>query len=294
MRTAREGAALVALLRLGRRSWGQYADLVDHAGSAVSTLRQELADSDGQTSLLPEDPEPAIASALIELERWRADGIRLVTVLDSDYPDNLRAVHDRPPLIFVAGRLDPADQRAVAVVGARRASPAGLERAREIAEHLVHRGYAVASGLAAGIDTAAHSAALSAGGRTLAVLGTGLAHSYPPENAALQRRIATECAVISQFWPESPPSRQSFPMRNAVMSGLTLGTVIVEASPTSGARIQARRALSHGRPVFLHETLLNQAWARELADRPGTHVVQSAAQITSAIERLYSSGALVG
>jgi DNA processing protein len=293
MTMARERAALVALLRLGRRPWDQYADLVETAGSAASVLEQELAGSEGQTSLLPEDPEQGIARALAEIDRWSADRIKLVTVLDPDYPDNLRAVHDRPPLIFVAGRLEPADARSVAVVGARRASLEGLARAREIAEHLVRSGYAVASGLAAGIDTAAHCAALGAGGRTLAVIGTGLAHSYPPENAALQRRIAGECAVISQFWPDSPPSRRSFPRRNAVMSGLTLGTVLVEASQTSGARIQARLALSHGRPVFLFDSLLSQTWARELAVRPGAYVVESAAQITSAIARLNSSGALV-
>jgi DNA processing protein len=295
MTSARESAALVALLWTGRRSWHQYADLVDSAGSAVSTLQRELADPQGQTSLLPEDPEPAIARASAEIERWRADGIRLVTVLDPDYPDNLRTVHDRPPVIFVAGRLqDRVDRRSVAVVGARQPSRQGLDRAREIAEHLIGTGSVVASGLAAGIDTAAHTAALGVGGRTFAVIGTGLAHSYPPENAALQRRIAGEGAVISQFWPDSPPSRQSFPMRNAVMSGLTLGTVIVEASPTSGARIQARLALAHGRPVFLVDALLSQSWARELATRPGTHVVGPPAQITSAIERLNSSGALVG
>jgi DNA processing protein len=294
MTMARERAALVALLRLGRRPWDQYAELVETAGSAALVLEQELAGSEGQTSLLPEDPEQGIARALAEIDRWSADRIKLVTVLDPDYPDNLRAVHDRPPLIFVAGRLEPADRRSVAVVGARRASREGLARAREIAEHLVSSGYAVASGLAAGIDTAAHGAALSAGGRTLAVIGTGLAHSYPPENTALQRRIARQCAVISQFWPDSPPSRQSFPMRNAVMSGLTLGTVLVEASPTSGARLQARLALSHGRPVFLVESLLSQSWARELAARPGTHVIDSPAQITAAIERLDSPGALVG
>jgi DNA processing protein len=300
MTTVRESAALVALLRRGRRPWHQYAELVENAGSAVSTLEHDLAHPgrpaghpDAQTSLLPEDPEPAIARAIDEIERWSADGIRLVTVLDSEYPDNLRRVHDRPPVIFVAGRLEPSDRRSVAVVGARRASPEGLERAREVSERLVGDGYAVASGLAAGIDTAAHTAALAAGGRTLAVVGTGLAHSYPPENATLQRRIATECAVISQFWPDSPPSRQSFPMRNAVMSGLSLGTVLVEASPTSGARIQARRALAHGRPVFLLEPLLSQPWARELATRPGAHVVASEAQICSAIERLNSSDALV-
>ena len=115
---ARESAALVALLRLGRSPWRRYAELVDNAGSAVSALQQELAHRDGQTSLLPEDPEPVIARASAEIERWRADGITLVTVLDHDYPQNLRAVHDRPPLIFVAGRLERSDERSVAVVGA--------------------------------------------------------------------------------------------------------------------------------------------------------------------------------
>jgi DNA processing protein len=125
------------------------------------------------------------------------------------------------------------------------------------------------------------------------VIGTGLAHSYPPQNAALQRRIADESAVVSQFWPEQPPTRQSFPMRNAVMSGLALGTVVVEASPRSGARVQARRALAHGRPVFLVRALLSQPWARELAAAPGVHVVDAPGEITTTIERRNATDALV-
>jgi DNA processing protein len=294
MMPAQDSGALVALLRQGRRTPEAYADLVEETGSALGLLERELAGDDGQTSLLSPASEPLVAQAMAEIAGWRDGGIRLLTLLDPDYPDNLRAVHDRPPLIFVAGRLNPGDGRSVAVIGSRRGSPAGLDAARRTAEQLVGAGYVVASGLAAGIDTAAHTAALDAGGRTLAVIGTGLNHAYPPQNAGLQRRLARECAVISRFWPDEPPGAQSFPLRNATMSGLTLGTVIVEASATSGTRIQARQALAHGRPVFLARPVVSHPWASELAARPGVYVVDSPAQIISTIERLYHAGALVG
>jgi DNA processing protein len=295
MSPAQESAAIVALLRLGRRSQQAYADLIEEDGSAITVLERELAGQQpGQTSLLAPEVEPLLTAAAAEIDRWRADRILLVTLLDDTYPENLRAVHDRPPLLFTAGRLQEGDRRSVAVIGSRRASAACAEEAARIAVHLVAAGFAVVSGLAIGIDTAAHVAALDAGGRSLAVVGAGLEHSYPPQNSGLQRRLANECAVISQFWPEQPPSRQSFPMRNAVMSGMTLGTVIVEASATSGARIQARQALAHGRPVFVLRSVLEQPWARELTARPGAYVVDSAAQVTATIERLNAAGSLVG
>lgn len=284
MTSLAERAALVALLRNrnARRSWQDYAEVVEEAGTALAILEDE------QGLLAAE----ALDAARAELEDWEARGMRLVTVLDPGYPDNLRAAHDRPPLIFIAGRLEPGDARSVAVVGARQASPEKLRIARAVSEHLVDHGYTVVSGLAAGIDTAAHRAALARGGRTVAVIGTGLSRFYPPENGSLQGRIASDCAVISQFWPEAPPSARSFPMRNAVMSGMTLATVVVEASHTSGARIQARLALAQGRTVFLVDALLEQQWARELSQRPGTHVIRSSEEITSVVERLTSSGAL--
>jgi DNA processing protein len=288
-----EAAALVVLLRSGRRPWPAYAELVEDAGSALAVLERQATDSDEQPSLFHEPHEPLVKAAEDEVATWEASGMRLLTVLDPDYPDNLRAVHDRPPLIFVAGRLEPSDARSIAVVGARRASPSGLRRARAIAEHLVEHGYTVVSGLAAGIDTAAHTAALARDGRTVAVIGTGLRRNYPPENGQLQQRIAARFAVVSQFWPDAPPSRRSFPMRNAVMSGLTLATVVVEASHTSGSRMQTRIALAHGRPVFLPRSLLGHAWARELSARPGTHVVDSPAEITATVQRLTSTSALV-
>jgi DNA processing protein len=293
-----ETAALVALLRCGNRPWSVYADLVEEAGSALAILRDELTEMSGQAGLFgTEDTEASerrkVVEAAADIGRWSDEGIRLLTVLDPDYPENLRAVHDRPPLIFLAGRLQATDARAVAVVGARRATPAGVARARAIASHLAERGYTVASGLAAGIDTAAHMAALSSGGRTIAVIGTGLHRSYPPENAALQRAIAAQCAVVSQFWPDAPPTRRTFPLRNATMSGLSLATVIVEAAHTSGSRMQARLALEQGRPVFLLDSLLQQEWAKAFARRPGTQVVSSPGEITEAVERLTSSDALV-
>lgn len=298
--TGHETVALVALLRIGRRSWPIYAELVESAGAARPVLERELDErDDGQGSLLPAAPDaPRLPEELLEraaaqVAGWEAQGIGLLTVLDRDYPANLRAVHDRPPVLFVAGTLQRRDTRSLAVVGSRRASAAGLKSGRAIAAHLVQSGYVVVSGLASGIDTAAHSATLAAGGRTVAVIGTGLAHSYPPQNAILQREIATRGAVVSQFWPETRPSRRSFPLRNAVMSGLTLGTVVVEASHTSGARVQARLALAHGRPVFLAQALLGQDWARELAGRPGTHVFGAPSEITDVIERVTSAGALV-
>lgn len=213
-------------------------------------------------------------------------GHAVLTVLDDDYPPNLRSIHDRPPLLFVRGRIDEGDERSIAVVGTRRASAVGLGTARDISSGLSSAGYAIVSGLAEGIDTAAHQATLDAGGRTVAVLGTGLRRSYPKSNAALQRRLGEETAVISQFWPDSPPTKKTFPMRNVVMSGFALATVVIEASGTSGARMQARFALGHGRPVFLHRELLAHGWAREYAGRPRTFVIESAGEIVERVERL--------
>jgi DNA processing protein len=278
-----ERAALIALLGYGKRPWQEYAHVVEEVGAASAVLEDELGLLAGE----------AVEHAAAQIASWHDQGIRLETILDSGYPANLRAVHDRPPVIFVDGELNPGrDQRAVAVVGARQATPAGIGAAKSIAAHLVDRGYVVISGLAAGIDTAAHSAALASGGRTIAVIGTGVRRTYPPQSARLQQRIARECAVVSQFWPEAPPSKRTFPLRNGVISGLSLASVIVEASHTSGSRIQARLALGHGRPVLLVRSLLQQQWARELARKPGVHVVKSPEEIGDLLERLTAPTAL--
>lgn len=286
---------MLVLLRTGRLAFARYADLVEDEGSAAAVLRRERLGG-AQTNLFA-DPEAELesdlASAQREIAGWATQGLQLITVLDSAYPANLHAAHDRPPFVFVHGRLKPRDDRAVAVVGSRTASPQGLRAAGELARHLVAGGYTVVSGLAAGIDTAAHMAALKRGGRTVAVIGTGVRLCYPRANVILQRRIAAQCAVISQFLPDDPPTRQSFPMRNAVMSGFSLASIIVEASYTSGARIQARCALAQSRPVFLLAPLLRQRWAQELAERPAVYAVETPADVTAILQRLTAADSLV-
>jgi DNA processing protein len=279
-----ETVALVALLRFGRRRHEDYVRLVEQAGSAQTVLERELGVDGAQAVLFgPEEP-PWLDTARADVGGWRARGIRLTTVLDEGYPANLRQVDDRPPLLFIAGDLERADNRSIAIIGARRASAEGLRLAARFAGELVCNEFTVISGLAAGIDRAAHEAALAHGGRTVAVIGTGLLHrGYPPENAELQRQIAARCAVVSQFWPDSPPTQKTFPMRNAVMSGLSRGSVVIEASERSGARVQARLALAHRRPVFLLARLLGQEWARELARREGVHVVTRAQDVIAEV-----------
>lgn len=291
-----ETAAVIALLRRGDRLWHHYAALIDETGSAVSVLRgdhtpdaesEPLALFDTAPQKRP-DAEIDLGEISREIIGWEDEGMRILTILDADYPPNLRTIHNRPPLLFIRGELLESDARSIAVVGTRRVSDRGREAAAGVATDLAERGFTITSGLAEGVDTAAHTAALTHGSRTVAVIGTGLRRYYPAKNRDLQNRIACEGAVISQFWPDAPPTKSSFPMRNIVMSGFALATVVIEASHTSGARMQARIALEHGRPVFLLSSLLEHEWAREAAERPGAHVIDSAADVASVVERLTS------
>lgn len=282
-----ETAALIALLRRGDRLWHHYSDLVEAAGSASAVLSRDFQHDEKALTLFDEEQAPEALEAIEEeITAWQAEGVRVVSVLEDDYPSNLRTIHNRPPLLFVRGKLTPADDRSVAVVGTRKPSEEGLRHARQVTAGLSEAGYTVISGLAAGIDTAAHTAALGRDARTVAVIGTGIRRAYPASNAELQERIANVAAVLSQFWPDAPPTKSSFPMRNIVMSGLSRATVVIEAADRSGARLQARYALEHGRPVFLLESLLRHDWARAYAERPGTHVVTRVDEVVELVERL--------
>jgi DNA processing protein len=282
-------AASVALARAVGLDAPGLADRVQ-TGDPRALLAEELG---AHSSLLPEDPEPRIAEARGQIAEWERRGVRLITVRDDAYPGALHMVHDRPALLWIAGDVTLLEQtNAVALVGTRQPSEEGRAHAAALAADLVNHGFAVISGLAAGIDTVAHRAAVRAGGRTIAVIGTGLDHAYPPENASLQADLARDHAVVSPFWPHDGPSPERFRRRNAVMSGLGLGTIIVEASVRSGTRVQARHALAHGRPVFLRRTLLAQSWATELAHRPGVHVVDTAADVADIIARTLGAGQL--
>ena len=177
-------------------------------------------------------------------------GARLVLLEDPDYPPLLRAIELPPPFLFVRGELGREDGLAVAIVGSRRGTPYGLRMAERLAADLGARGVTVVSGLARGVDTAAHRGALGAGGRTLAVLGSGVDVVYPPENRRLTTEVAESGAVISQFPMGTAPLPHHFPARNRVIAGLTLGTVVVEAAERSGALITARLAGELGREVY--------------------------------------------
>jgi DNA processing protein len=214
-----------------------------------------------------------LENAALAIDKGNEAGARLTTVLDDDYPVNLRVIYNLAPFLFYRGELHRDDARSVAVVGTRQPSDDGVSRAGAIAEALAKNGVTVLSGLARGIDTAAHMATLDAGGRTIAVIGTGILRTYPKENAELCEVIAERGAVVSQFWPDHPPMRSSFPLRNVVMSGMGQGTVVVEASKTSGAKMQARLAIEHRKRVFLLESLVtDQQWARDYLDRGAVEV----------------------
>lgn len=176
--------------------------------------------------------------------------IKTLTLQDKNYPANLRHIYQPPSIIYFRGEVLLEDNIAVAVVGSRRATDYGLGNAERLGFELASRGVTVISGLARGIDTAAHKGALRAGGRTIAVLGSGLDVMYPSENKRLADEITRYGAVISEFEPDAPPARHNFPKRNRIISGLSLGVVIVEAAKRSGSLITADFALEQGREVF--------------------------------------------
>ncbi|HEX7788548.1 MAG TPA: DNA-processing protein DprA [Methylomirabilota bacterium] len=183
-------------------------------------------------------------------DRIHDDTRRSIGREDAEYPAHLRAVPTAPDALYVRGRLVEGDALAVALVGSRRATPYGLSVAETMAAELAARGVTIVSGLARGVDSAAHRGALRVGGRTLAVLGSGVDSVYPPENQRLADEIAERGALLSQFVPGTPPLPQNFPIRNAVIAGLSLAVVVVEAAERSGSLITARLAAELGREVL--------------------------------------------
>ncbi|GAA3243801.1 hypothetical protein GCM10020216_071340 [Nonomuraea helvata] len=280
----RERAAMVALLRRTATEKGErelVQQLAEEA-SAVALLRERLAPVD----LFSDPVDEAIAQAAEEIASWEQSGIQVIALRDDRYPHRLRDVFDRPPLLFARGTVLDEDN-GVAVVGSRVVSSEGRSTAAELATRLVERGLSVVSGLAAGVDTAAHRAALTAGGRTVAVIGTGICKHFPPENRDLHREVAEQGAVFSQFWPDRGPDKTTFPLRNGTMSGYSLATIIVEASERSGTRIQARKAVEHGRPVILMQSVIDRTqWGRVTAGKPDVHVARSAREAMVIVDAL--------
>jgi DNA processing protein len=185
-----------------------------------------------------------------EFERVRRAGTRVLTIRDAEYPALLREIHDPPTVLYILGSFAPSDATTLGVVGTRKPTVYGDASTKKLAYQLAYAGVTIASGLARGVDTAAHQAALAAKGRTVAVIGSGLGDIYPPENRPLAEKIAASGAVVSEFPMATGADRQTFPMRNRIVSGMSFGLLVVEAASRSGALITATQAGEHGRSVY--------------------------------------------
>jgi DNA processing protein len=191
--------------------------------------------------------EQAVKNELSSLEK---SGGRIITLEDEAYPPRLRDIYDPPALLYLKGELKKEDELAVSIVGSRKTTPYGRWITEKISQTLVRYGVTIVSGMARGVDSVAHWGAISGGGRTLAVLGCGVDVVYPPENRNLFSKIIEQGAVLSEFPMGSPPEGGHFPKRNRIISGLSMGVVVVEAGPDSGSLITANFALEQGREVF--------------------------------------------
>jgi DNA processing protein len=229
--------------------------LVGRFGSAAAVLTASTLDLQGVEGIGPKIAARIVAAraeidAEFELRLAAEHGIDVLAECDTDYPRPLRQIHDPPGVLFRRGGSHAQDELAVAIVGTRHATRYGLAQAERLAASLARTGFTVVSGLARGIDAAAHRGALAAGGRTIAVLASGLLEIYPPEHDKLAAEVAESGFLLSEAPPRMVPIAGAFPQRNRVISGLSLGTIVVEAPVRSGALITARHAYEQGREVF--------------------------------------------
>jgi DNA processing protein len=231
------------------------ATLLEHAGEAARVTRMTERQLREIPGIGPKLAEKVVAARAevdpdTELELCRARGVRLIALGDPDYPPRLAEIDDPPVLLYARGTIEPRDELAVAIVGSRRCTPYGARVAERLGASLGRAGVTVVSGLARGIDAAAHRGAMQAGGRTFAVTANGLQRTYPPEHEGLAGEIAGAGAVLSEMPMRQEPLAALFPQRNRIISGLSLGVVIVEAAPRSGSLLTARHAAEQNREVF--------------------------------------------
>ena len=224
-----------------------------------------------------------------ELKRITDFGCHVLIQSDENYPASLREIYDPPLVLYVKGELTAKDKNCVALVGSRMTTHYGIETARKLAYQLAYTGVTVVSGGARGIDTAAHQGALSGKGRTIAVLGTGINLVFPTENAELFERIAANGAVMTQFPFNRPADKQSFPIRNRIVAGMTLGTVVVEANLSSGALITANFATEYGRQIFAVPGRIDSPRSKGCHDliKKGAKLCEGVEDILSEFEYLY-------
>ena len=281
-------------------------NMIEHVGPVrVRQLLQHFADpvailSAPKSQLLRvhgigEDTAEAIArweqniDLAAELKRCEDFGCHIVTQADEAYPEMLRQIYDPPIVLYVKGTLGAKDKNGVAIVGSRQTTHYGIEVARKFGYQLAYVGVTVVSGGARGIDTAAHQGALSAKGRTICVLGTGINIVFPPENAELFERISASGAIVSQYPFNRQADKQSFAIRNRIVAGMTLGTVVVEANMTSGALITANFANEYGRQIFAVPGRIDSPRSKGCHDliKKGAKLCEGAEDILSEFEYLF-------
>lgn len=286
--------AMIALNMVDHVGPVRLRQLLDHFGDPARVLGASVAEL-ARVRGVGDETAQAIArweesvDLTAELRRIREFGCRVITAADEEYPELLRQIYDPPIVLYVKGTLLPRDKNAIAIVGSRRTTHYGLETARRLAYQLAYCGVTVVSGGARGVDTAAHQGALSATGRTLAVLGTGINQVFPAENVALFERITQHGALLTQFPFNRPPDKQSFPIRNRIVAGMTLGTVVVEADLTSGALITAGMAVDNGRQVFAVPGRIDSPQSKGCHDliKKGAKLCEGAEDILGEFEYLF-------
>lgn len=247
--------ALVALSLVPGIGPGRIRTLMSYFGSARAALRASRSALEcvpGIGAQIGAAIAEFRSDDVVDQQFERADkvGAELITVWDDRYPELLRQIYDPPTFIWVRGDLREVDQRAIAIIGTRRATDYGRRIAHDFASELAGRGFTIVSGMAYGIDAAAHRGAMAAGGRTIAVLGSGVDRIYPAEHLNLANQIIEHGALISEFPLGAAPDAPNFPRRNRIVSGLTLGVLVVEAHEKGGALITARLAIEQNREVF--------------------------------------------
>lgn len=275
-----ELAALLAHAHSFRDGW------VPLAGDVPSGFDTAQPPEAPQLPLALSAAQPGLSEARQDLERLLAlePPVEVLDSGSSRYPTRLRALHGRPQLLFVQGEWKEPELAPLAIVGSRRAPTESLADARTVAAEAAAAGHTIVSGLAAGVDAAAHEGALDADGRTVAVMGTGLGRVYPSANRDLADRISATGALVSQFPPFSAPSKTTFPARNALIAALSDVSLVVEMSERSGTRIELNCALAQGKTVLLwHRCLGHHDWAQELAAHPQVAFARS---ITDVLDQL--------
>jgi DNA processing protein len=272
------GLGPVALRRLLADFGSPEAAAAASAASLARSVGEKLA------AAIRRGPDPVLLEASL---RWiDVPGNRLLTLADAEYPGRLLNIPDPPPLLFATGSLRLLERDALAIVGSRNATPQGQVNAEAFARELSHSGFAIVSGLAMGVDAAAHRGGLAGAGGSIAVVGTGLDIIYPARNRELARALAAEGLLLSEFALGTPPVAANFPRRNRVISGLARGVLIVEAALSSGSLITARYALEQGREVFAIPGSIHSPLSKgcHLLIKQGAKLVESARDILEELD----------